>query len=452
MSEKRLVRVPKAGHRLPPSGTDFVEIEVVSGIVLALATVAALVWANVATAGYDDFWHRTLSLGIGDLSIEEDLRHWVNDGLMTIFFFVVGLEIKREVHGGELRDLRRAALPIAAALGGMAMPAILYLAAVAGTPEATAGWGVPMATDIAFAVGILALLGPRVPAALRVLLLALAIIDDLGAILVIALFYSSGISLTGLLVALAGVFAIRVFQWFAIRSPWLYVLPGTVVWAGILLAGVHPTIAGVIVGLRTPMTPWYGRRGFVATARRALAEAETKPDDSETFRKALTEMEAARREAKSPGERIEHALHPWVAFGVMPIFALANAGVALDTLRWDAPGAVPLFAGILLGLAVGKPVGVWLASSLAVRLRLAVLPAGVDGRGLWVVGAVSGVGFTMSLFIGSLAFPEGVGLDVARFAVLVASALAAVVGLVLGRVLLRAPAAPPPRGPEPGTG
>jgi NhaA family Na+:H+ antiporter len=414
----------------------FLSIEAASGIVLIAAAVIALAWANSPWRDtYHALWHTKLILGIGDWRVEPTLHFVVNDVLMVVFFFVVGLEIKRELIGGELSDRRRAALPIAAAIGGMALPAAIYLAVTRGAPGTTAGWGVPMATDIAFAVGILALLGRRVPGSLRILLLALAIIDDLGAIVVIALFYSSGITWHGPLVALAGMFAILVCQWLAIRSPWFYILPGSVVWLGILLAGVHPTVAGVIVGLLTPMRPWYGRHGFVATARSALAEADQHLDDRERFADMLSLVARAQREARSPGERIEHALHPLVAFVVMPIFALANAGVSIDALRFDAPGAAGLTLGIVLGLVVGKPAGVLGAAALAIRLRLATVPAGVDRRGLLVVGVVSGVGFTMSLFIASLAFPDGAGLDLARFAVLIASLIAAVFGLALGRTL-----------------
>jgi len=416
----------------------FLSVAAASGIVLVVATVLALAWANSPWQdAYQALWHTKLVLGLGPWRVEPTLHFVVNDVLMVVFFFVVGLEIKREMHGGELREARRAALPIAAAAGGMALPAAIYLVVTNGHPGVGAGWGVPMATDIAFAVGILALLGDRVPPALRVLLLALAIIDDLGAILVIALFYNAGFTWSGPAIALAGVFGIRLLQWLGVRNPWAYIPAGGVVWIGILQAGVHPTIAGVVVGVMTPMVSWYGRQGFVATARLAIAAADDREADRERFAEALTRVDVARREAQSPGERIEHALHPWVAFGVMPIFALANAGVSLATLDFDAPGAVVLFLGIVLGLVVGKTAGIFAASWLAVRTGLATLPEGVDGRGLLVVGAVSGVGFTMSLFVASLAFAEGEGLDIARFAVVVGSATAATLGLSLGRVLLK---------------
>ncbi|MEZ5964121.1 MAG: Na+/H+ antiporter NhaA [Planctomycetota bacterium] len=416
----------------------FLSVSASSGIVLMVAAAIALIWANSPWQhSYHALWHTKLVLGIGTWRVEPTLHFVVNDVLMVVFFFVVGLEIKREVYTGELQDLRRAALPLAAALGGMLLPAAIFLLFARGHDSITAGWGIPMATDIAFAVGILALLGARVPPSLRIFLLALAIIDDLGAIVIIALFYTAGVQWPGLVTAVAGVFAIRAFQWLAIRTPWLYVLPGAVVWVGVLQAGVHPTIAGVIVGMMTPMRPWYGRQGFVATTQRALEATAEHPDDGDRFADALDRVDVARREAKAPGERIEHALHPWVAFGVMPIFAVANAGVSLDALQWDAPAAVPLLLAVSVGLVAGKTVGIFATSWLTLRLGWAVAPDGVATRGLLVAGAVSGVGFTMSLFVASLAFQDGAELEIARFAVVVASAVAATFGLGLGRLLPR---------------
>jgi NhaA family Na+:H+ antiporter len=416
----------------------FLSVSAASGIVLMLAAVVAMVWANSPWQdSYHAFWHTKVTLGVGEWRATPTLHFLVNDVLMVVFFFVVGLEIKREIWGGELRDLRRATLPIAAALGGMVVPAAIYLAIAGDAPGGSHGWGVPMATDIAFAVGVLTLLGPRVPPALRVLLLALAIIDDLGAILVIALFYSEGLRPVGLWIALAGVFGVRLFKWLALRNPWLYLVPGAVIWGGVLSAGIHPTIAGVVLGLLTPMMSWFGRHGFLAAAQAALDDADKHLDDRHEFVAALTRIDLARREAISPGERLEHALHPWVAFGVMPIFALANAGVSLDTLDLGAPGAVAILAGILAGLVVGKMLGVFGVAWLATRLRIAVLPAGSGARGLLVVGSVAGIGFTMSLFIASLAFTDPATLGVARLGILIASVLAATLGLVVGRMLLR---------------
>jgi len=416
----------------------FLRIEAASGILLLVVTAVALIWANSPwAASYTNLWHTALGVRLGSFTFERSLEWFVNDGLMVIFFFVVGMEIRRELHHGELSDWRRAALPAAAALGGMLVPAALYLA-FAGAPATRSGWGVPMATDIAFAVGILTLLGKRVPAALRVLLLALAIIDDLGAIIVIALFYSSGVAFSGLLVAAVGVVGIVAMQRFGVRAKLAYVVPSLVVWAGMYSAGIHPTIAGVIVGLMTPVRAWLGPKGFLVDVRQELdriGQADTKALSSNELGDALRHVDAARREAVSPAESLIEKLHPWVAFGIMPVFALANAGVslaggALDASSWNVVTAVAV------GLIVGKPVGVLLASWLALRLRIAALPIGMSFRHVVVLGVVAGVGFTMALFIAQLAFLDGKLLAAAKIGVLVASGGAAICGLILGRLLL----------------
>ena len=307
---------------------------------LLVTAGVALLWANSPWGGsYSAFWHAPVGVRVGSFALERSLEWVVNDGLMVIFFFVVGLEIRREIHHGELSELRRAALPVVAAAGGMVAPALLYLA-VAGDQATRSGWGVPMATDIAFAVGILALLGKRVPPALRVLLLALAVIDDLGAIIVIALFYSEGVSTSGFLIALAGLAGIFTLQWLGVRAKAAYILPGVVIWAGIAAAGVHPTIAGVIIGLVTPVQAWLGPTGFLAGMQKemeSLSRASPEALTSHELAEMLQHVAVARREAMSPSEALIERLHPWVAFGIMPLFALANAGVSLrarpSTLR-----------------------------------------------------------------------------------------------------------------------
>jgi len=321
---------------------------------------------------------------------------------MTIFFFVVGMEIRREIHHGELSEWRRAVLPVAAAIGGMMAPAGLYLS-MAGAPSTADGWGVPMATDIAFALGVMALLGSRVPPALRVLLLALAVIDDLGAILVIALFYSDGIQVTALVLAAAGIGGIYALQAIGIRNPWLYTLPGAVVWLGTYKAGLHPTIAGVVIGLITPVRAWH------------------------------------EKEQDSPAEHLIHALHPWVAYAIMPLFALTNAGVSLGSVELQGD-AFRTASGVAIGLLVGKPVGVLLACAIVVKAGVAALPRGIGFRQLTVLGLTAGIGFTMALFIAQLAFAEPALLAAAKLAVLAASGVAAVLGLAAGFALLRAPA------------
>jgi NhaA family Na+:H+ antiporter len=376
----------------------FLHIEAASGIVLLIAAAIALSWANSPWGdSYASFWHASAALP-GPWHFERSLEWVVNDALMVIFFFVVGMEIRREIHNGELRDVRRAMLPTLAALGGMVAPALVYLS-IAGTPSTRSGWGVPMATDIAFAVGVLTLLGKRVPPALRVLLLALAVIDDLGAIIVIALFYSSGISLTGLAIAGAGIAIILGMRRFGMASPWAYLAPALVTWAGVYAAGIHPTIAGVIVGLLTPVKSESQDTGSVA-------------------------------------DRLIEALHPYVAFLIMPVFALANAGVKLDGLKLDDT-STNVLVGAGLGLVLGKPLGVVLASLLAVKLRVATLPPGLSSRHLWVLGVVAGIGFTMALFIAALAFEDARYLAAAKLGVLIGSGVAGGLGLGLGRLLLK---------------
>jgi NhaA family Na+:H+ antiporter len=319
----------------------------------------------------------------------------------------------------------------------MVAPALLYLY-FAGGPATHSGWGVPMATDIAFAVGILTLLGSRVPAALRVLLLALAVIDDLGAIVVIAFFYSSGVKLAGLAVAAAGIAGIFALSASGVRLKLAYVAPAAVVWGGVYAAGIHPTIAGVVVGLLTPVRAWLGPDGFTREVRRELDRLDSSPAGSEVHHlsETLQRVDAARREALSPAASAITALHPWVAFAIMPVFALANAGVSLSGVSLDTSSTMAAL-GVAVGLLVGKPIGILLACLAALRLRVATLPSGIGARHLTVLGVVAGIGFTMALFIAQLAFSDRALLAAAKLGVLAASAVAALAGLSLGAALLR---------------
>ncbi len=415
----------------------FLRIQAASGVLLLLAAGVALLWANSPWgATYHHFWQLPVGLRLGPFQFDQTLEWVVNDVLMVVFFFVAGLEIRRELHHGELSEWRRAVVPVAAAVGGMLAPAVLYLL-VAGAPATRSGWGVPMATDIAFAVGVLALLGPRVPPALRVLLLALAVIDDLGAIVVIGLFYTEGVSLAGMLVAAAGLVVIIAMQRVGVRSRLAYVMPGAVVWAGVAAAGIHPTIAGVVVGLMTPVKAWIGPAGFLSSIRSELdlltgngAGGPAAPE----LTVALRRVNLVRRETLSPAEGLIEALHPWVAFGIMPLFALANAGVSLQGVETSGPG-LSVTLGVLLGLLVGKPLGVVSAVTLMRRAGWGELPAGLGFRHVLVLGLVAGVGFTMSLFVARLAFAEPAVLDAAKLGVIAASSLAGVASLVLGRFL-----------------
>lgn len=422
----------------------FLRIEAASGIVLLVAAAVALAWANSAFAeSYHALWETPIGVRFGAFAFERTLEWFVNDALMVIFFFVVGMEIRREIHHGELSEWRRAALPVAAALGGMLAPAGLYLA-LAGEPATRSGWGVPMATDIAFAVGVLALLGKRVPAALRVLLLALAVIDDLGAIVVIALFYSSGLAPSGLLTAALGFGGVLAMQRLGVRAKLAYVVPSVVAWAGIYAAGVHPTIAGVIVGLMTPVRAWIGPEGFVVGVRSELdrlSQGEAHAQSTHELAESLRHVATLRREAMSPAENLIETLHPWVAFGIMPVFALANAGVELAGGTF-APEASHVALAVGAGLVLGKPLGVLLASWLTLRFGIGALPTGLSLRHVVVLGVVAGIGFTMALFIAQLAFIDTVLLAAAKLGVLAASAVAAVLGLGLGLALLQPMAVP----------
>ena len=416
----------------------FLAIEASSGILLLVAAAVALIWANSSWSGsYLALWHTPVGIRFGDFAFERSLEWIVNDGLMVIFFFVVGMEIRREVHHGELSELRRAALPAAAALGGMLAPAGIYLM-IAGAPSTRSGWGIPMATDIAFAVGVFALLGKRVPPALRVLLLALAVIDDLGAIVVIAIFYTAKIEVMGLVVAGGGFIGIFIMQRFGIRSRALYIVPTLVSWAGIYAAGIHPTIAGVIVGLMTPVRAPLGPEGFLESAQGELARLSNLGPStlsSHDLASSLKQVDLARRGAMAPAESLIESLHPWVAYAIMPIFALANAGVSLGG-GLEAEGTQAVMLGVVAGLVVGKTVGVFGVSWLVVRLGIGVLPTGLSSRHLVVLGVVAGVGFTMAIFVAQLAFTDPSLLAAAKLGVLIASGAAGVLGLILGRLLL----------------
>jgi len=415
--------------------TRFLHIEAASAGLLAIAAVVAIALANSRWAAvYHEILDAPITIGIGPWSIAFPMHAFVDDGLMTVFFFVVGLEIRRELHAGELADRPRAALPMAAALGGMIVPALLYFAFNPSGPTAR-GWGVPMATDIAFAVAALAVLGKRVPPALRVLLLALAILDDIGGVLVIAFFYSGGLDVVGLGTAAAGVLGTIVMQVVGVRRELLYTIPGIVVWLGLHHAGVHPTMAGVLLGMMTPPRVWLGPRGLVLASERVLALDRDPRHDVQEVVGTLAEAE---REVVSPSERLQRALHPWVAFVVMPLFAFVNAGIAPDWSALDVRVAL----GVLVGLVLGKPLGVVLASWIAVRTGLARIPAGVTWSGVWVVGLVAGVGFTVALFVANLAFVDAAALASAKIGILGGSILAVVLAFVVGLVALRREHAP----------
>lgn len=416
----------------------FLHIEAASGIILLVAAALALIWANSPWAqSYTNFWQIPIGVSIGSFSFQRSLEWFINNGLMVIFFFLVGLEIRREIHNGELSEWRRATLPIAAALGGMLVPAGLYLI-FAGHSATRSGWGVPMATDIAFAIGVITLLGKRVPAALRVLLLAIAVIDDLGAIIVIALFYSTGISISGIILAAAGLVGIFIMQRIGVRAKTAYIVPSVITWAGIYQAGVHPTIAGVIVGLITPVKAWYGVPGFLLSIKNSFNKIEESLGSkisAHDLSHSLRQVQIASREAISPADSLIESLHSWVAFVIMPLFALANAGVSLSGVTFT-PDATRVAFAVSLGLIFGKPMGILLFSWVALRVRIASLPRGITVRHLLVLGVVAGIGFTMALFVGQLAFNSPDLLAAAKLGILIASGIAAVLGIGLGYFLL----------------
>jgi NhaA family Na+:H+ antiporter len=406
--------------RLPTPLAEFLHLEAAGGIVLVAAAVVALVWANSPWQdSYHTLWSTHLSLSLGRRSLDLTLQEWINDGLMAIFFFVVGLEIKREVVEGELRDPRRAALPAIAAIGGMLVPALIYLAINAGG-EGAHGWGIPMATDIAMAVGILSLLGSRVPPSLKLFLLALAIVDDIGAIIVIAIAYSHGFDLRAALVALGLLVLVIALRLLGVRPVVVYVIFAAALWLALYESGLHATIAGVVLGIVAPTGP---------IRNPALVDEDKLRDVSSP--QAAQETIVLARESVSVVARLEHLLHPWTSFLIIPLFALANVGVSLSSSALTAAATSRIAYGVLLGLVVGKLAGVSVFSWLAVRLRIGVLPEGVGWPGVVGVGAVAGIGFTVSLFVTELALNDPSLRDEAKIAILIAAVVAGVLGAVV---------------------
>jgi Na+:H+ antiporter, NhaA family len=425
---------------------DFHSYEASGAMVLLGATVFALVVANSPLSdAFQAFWQTHVGISAGHWAIDKSLLHWINDGLMALFFFVVGLEVKREVVVGELKTARQAALPLLAAIGGMAVPIVLYLALNAGRAGAN-GWGIPMATDIAFALGVLALLGKRAPSGLRVFLTALAIGDDIGAILVIAVAYSSSVIWFWLGLALLALLVLLLLNVLQVDSSTPYWVAGLFVWFCFLNSGVHSTMAGVLVALTIPTSSRVAPMTFVAQARAWLVRIASMNVEGEHVlvsddqQHLAQELQVGARWMQAPLQRMEHAMLPVTTYVVLPLFALANAGVSLTGI--DAGhlliGRVSL--GVILGLVVGKPVGIIALTWLAVRLRLADLPTGVTWRHIIGVGALGGIGFTVSIFIAGLAFDGGVLPTEAKLAILVASVIAGLVGWLILRNAAETPA------------
>lgn len=415
---------------------EFAARETSGGVLLLSCTVAALIWANSPWAqSYSALWHVPVTVGFGSWTLAHDLHFWVNDALMAVFFFVVGLEIKRELLVGELASYRQAALPIVAAVGGVVAPALIYTSFNLGG-EGAAGWGIPMATDIAFVIGVMALLGDRVPFSLKLYLTALAIVDDIAAVLVIAVFYTAQISWAAIASAVFCVSVLVLANRLGVRHPVPYALLGVLLWVAVLQSGVHATIAGVLLAMTIPSRTELDAPHFLLHSRAVLdhveqsIQAKASDPGQDDLYAAIEALEDSCEKAQAPLQRLEHALHPWVTFLIMPVFALANAGVAFK----GTPAANlshPVMLGIVLGLVLGKPAGIVFASWVAVRFRLASLPSGVSWSHIHGAGWLAGIGFTMSLFVAGLAFTDEALLTVAKLSILAASAVAALVGSAL---------------------
>jgi NhaA family Na+:H+ antiporter len=421
---------------------DFAHTEASGGILLFIAAVVALIWANSPwSEHYSDLWHSYVSIQFGRYGLEMSLSHWINDGLMAIFFFVVGLEIKREFLVGELSSLRQALLPIAAAAGGAVLPATIYVAITFGSDDIR-GWGVPMATDIAFALGVLALLGSRVPTGLKVFLTALAIADDILAVLVIALFYTDTVRWDYLLAGIGLIVVLFGANRLGIRHVAVYGGLGILVWLAFVESGVHATVAGVLLALTIPSRTRIDVDEFINRTRGAIDEFDRAGVHGKNVisnpghQSALQDVESATEHVQAPMQKLEHNLHPWVAFVIVPLFALANAGVSIgDNL--DEALTSPLSLGIVAGLVLGKQLGITAVAWVLVRSGLSVLPEGVGWRHIYGAACLAGIGFTMSLFIADLAFSEEERLALAKIGILGASVIAGLIGFTLLRLVTK---------------
>ena len=415
---------------------EFLHKEASGGILLIIATVIALIWANSPLAeSYHHLWHTYVSINIGNIGLNYSLHHWINDGLMVIFFFVVGLEIKRELLVGELSTAKKAALPIAAALGGMIFPALIYTIFNLGS-EGSSGWGIPMATDIAFVVGILALLGNRVPLALKIFILALAIVDDIGAVLVIAIFYTSDISLISLAIAAVLLVVLVVMNRIGVRNLLIYTVVGIALWLAFLKSGVHATVAGVLLAFTIPASSRINTKKFTDKTNQLVKDFDSAGDHGDNVLtnserlSIVDEIENNCEKILTPLQRFEHGLHPWVSFLIMPVFALANAGVTIGSgLTTAITHSVSI--GIILGLFLGKQIGIFLFSYAAVKLKIASVPEGVSWKKIYAAAILAGIGFTMSLFIANLAFGNPELLDIAKVGILSGSLLSGIIGFII---------------------
>ncbi|NNC41927.1 MAG: Na+/H+ antiporter NhaA [Acidimicrobiia bacterium] len=418
----------------------FMDLEASSGVILLIMAVVALIWANSASAdSYFGLLDYHVVVELGDVHIlDESIKHLINDGLMVLFFFVVGMEIKRELVLGELNDAKTAALPAIAAVGGMVVPALIYVAFAAGIEGAGPGWGIPMATDIAFSVGIVALLGSRVPLTAKLFLLALAIVDDIGAIAVIAIFYTTDLAFFWLLAAIALLALIYILSRTNVRLTGVYWVLGILAWYAMLESGVHATLAGVAVGLITPARPFYSSREYDALARRTIelySADETTQDAREEVDFEVLQLSKVSRDSVAPLTRLEHALAPWTSFFVVPLFALANAGISFDGVEIGEAITSGVALGVAFGLVLGKTFGVTLFAWLAVKAGIGSMPRGANWQMMTGLAMLAGVGFTVSLFITELAFEAQSPLvDLAKIGIFLGSAVAGIGGYLLLRI------------------
>ena len=415
----------------------FFRKEASSSVLLLLASFMAVALANSAIAPfYHDLLHTHFTLELGEYQIIKSLHHWINDGLMTYFIFIVGLEIKREILVGELSTPKSALLPVVAALGGMLVPGAIYFALNRGTPTA-GGWGIPMATDIAFALGAIAVFGRKLPVGLRIFLSAFAIADDLGAVLIIAVFYTKEIVWSYLIICLFFVAGLAVANLLWIRWALLYALLGLGIWVAVLGSGVHPTVAGFVVAMFIPAKGKYDTDIFVKKVKEIMDEFQCEEQScgysillDRGHLNAVHSLEVACHEVETPLQRLEHSLHPWIAFVLLPLFAFANAGLSLKGIDLASIVHQPLTLGITLGLFLGKPIGIAIFSFLAVKTGIAVLPVEVRRSHIIGAGMLGGIGFTMSLFVSGLSFASPELLNYAKLGILLGSILAAVAGIV----------------------
>lgn len=418
---------------------DLLKNRPISGILLFISVIAALIWSNSQySESYHDLWKMHFTIGLNDYKIDKSLHHWINDGLMAIFFFVIGLEIKREVMAGELSSVKKAALPAAAAVGGMMIPALIYILFNFNTP-AESGWGVPMATDIAFILGVLSLLGNKVPLSLKIFLTALAIVDDLGAVMVIAFFYTENLVILSLEYGLVFLIILLIANRLGIRNSTFYAIIGICgVWIAFLFSGVHATIAGVLLAMTIPSTTKLNRSGFIARVSsllKKLGETKEKKGDylSDEQHEIIQEMRGERSKVQPPLQKLEHALNPFVSFIVLPLFALANTGVELNLSVLNSLTS-NISLGVMLGLVLGKFLGILSFSFLFVKLKIAELPADLSWEILSGGAVMAGIGFTMSIFISELAFDSSEVREQVKAAILLASVISALIGVFLIQV------------------